>query len=361
MVDILQYSVAKEASDLSACIASMPTTITTPLKRYQSANYNWQEILCRHPWRTDLWSCIPSLPGSPCGFKVCAGSSCVPGSVAGTYCNCGACLQWTTPVGANLVRFQLWGAGAGTGSGCCCGGSPFGATGSYISVIVPAQAGLQYTVCAACALCCFTTRTASGGNCSCYSFVTASDGCLCLSAPGGWSWVYWQNCVTAGCTSPFIGNGPGICTAAAVSDNSGWCNSTMDWCAGGLVNCGAGGGGYVQFPGFMPVPCGLGSFCLSVPCNVVAAYIPGMYGCAICTYNPINSRYGHPPIYGYETTTCCCVQGSFAGTTGGWNYNASTGYLAVPGAGGGPSMVCGGCNTNCGDMGRAGMVCISWV
>ena len=67
----------------------------------------------------------------------------------------------------------------------------------------------------------------------------------------------------------------------------------------------------------------------------------------------------HAPIYGFPNESCChcCI-----GVSGreGINRSACAGYMQIPGAGGWAGFTCGGQNTNCGDAGRMGMVCVSW-
>lgn len=85
---------------------------------------------------------FPALPGTPSGFSVCDTSTCF---------NQGVCCLWTVPGGASFIRFQLWGAGAPSSGAQCCAIAPSGGTGAYASVIIPAVAGCQYTICAGCA------------------------------------------------------------------------------------------------------------------------------------------------------------------------------------------------------------------
>lgn len=364
-MDILQYAAAKEASDLSQCAiigAPLATAAAAQcwVSRVPSCFFNWQACICRVPWCTQLWSCIPTLPGTPTGFQVCAGSPCVPGTTAGTFCQCGACLLWTVPPGIGTIRFQMWGAGGGTGSGCCCGGAPFGATGAYASIIVPAVAGRQYTICAGCACCCFTARTNTSASFGSSSFVT--DGStLSVCAEGGVPWCYWACRISPQSASVLT---YGWCTCAVGAGGSPfncWINGFMDWCAQGSTNCGVypSSQSGTSFPGYTR-SCACG-YCQAAPTGTVFATIPSMYGIFAHCYGASSGFHQHPPIYGYETVSQCCLNVATLSTSGGSSCNASTGYNAIPGAGGSPVAVLGGCNSNCGDMGRAGMVCVSWI
>lgn len=100
----------------------------------------------------------------------------------------GACCLWTVPAGATTVQFQIWGAGAGSGSWYCCGGSPFGSSGAYAIVQIPAVVGCQYTLCAGCAaMCCAWAWGGINPQDGCASYVSgygltgfcADGGCAC--------------------------------------------------------------------------------------------------------------------------------------------------------------------------------------
>ena len=65
----------------------------------------------------------------------------------------------------------------------------------------------------------------------------------------------------------------------------------------------------------------------------------------------------HPPIYGSESTTQCCLPFN-SGTCCGRVRSACCAYLQVPGAGGAPSISRSTNYGHCGDMGRGGMVCV---
>ena len=95
---------------------------------------------------TESWATIPQLTTATCGFKVC--------DTSGLF-RCGACCLWTVPAGVTRAQFQIWGPGGGTSMACCCGGSPFGPSGAYASVIMNVSAGQQFTLCAGCAVCAY--------------------------------------------------------------------------------------------------------------------------------------------------------------------------------------------------------------
>jgi hypothetical protein len=76
-----------------------------------------------------------------------------------------------------------------------------------------------------------------------------------------------------------------------------------------------------------------------------------------------------PPVYGYESTTtsCLCMQGN---SIGGLCCNhVGYNYRRAPGAGATATILFGGCTAMCdpsgnlscgGDIGRSGMVCVTW-
>jgi hypothetical protein len=71
----------------------------------------------------------------------------------------------------------------------------------------------------------------------------------------------------------------------------------------------------------------------------------------------------HPPIPGFANTSQCRVSWTSTQTTFGGALcspiNANN-YLTAPGSGGNMVYTVGGCNSNCGDAGRGGMVRITY-
>ena len=133
-----------------------------------------------------LWCMIPKNAAEggswTGGFKVCDTTS---------YKRCNASCNWTVPAGVTCARFQVWGAGGGSGTGCCCGGSPNGGNGAYASIIMPVTAGQTYALCAGCAYCCYTERaqmTADGDA----SYVQG-QGLTNFCAEGGESNIYCES------------------------------------------------------------------------------------------------------------------------------------------------------------------------
>ena len=319
---------------------------------------------------TTLWGSIPSLTGTT--TTLCIG--CVDSSnTSHHFMRCGANCSWVVPGGVTTARFELWGPGAGTGSGCCCGGSLHGATGAYVSVIASVTPGCTYTVCAGCAVCCYAVWAGydSGGS----SFVTGPNMCIC--APGGAARLYDMTCQTRGLGSFACGTGaygpifgynendrswlPNGCCCAWLNI----CNSGGDYCVGGSS------AGYCH---------GRQTFFYNrnhqygCVCNNTASMsiVPSTFS----AFNLDNSHYGcrcHPPIPGFASTYTVTAEGFTTGTCGGWQCSAwctyclNSGNMAcvaakrgVPGSGGYGVHVMGGNTTQCGDSGRGGLVRITY-
>ena len=117
---------------------------------------------------SSLWSSY--IPAAPTG-----GTALCVYDAGGTF-RTNVCCLWTVPAGVTVARFEIWGAGGGSGSGCCCSISPFGATGAYAVTCIPVVAGCQYTLCAGCAFCCFPCFSTSGCH-GCASYVTGAGLC----------------------------------------------------------------------------------------------------------------------------------------------------------------------------------------
>ena len=67
----------------------------------------------------------------------------------------------------------------------------------------------------------------------------------------------------------------------------------------------------------------------------------------------------HPPIYNWINCSQCCQTWTSGCIIGGCR-KACCGCLQVPGAGGWAHIAMGQSNYQCGDMGRAGMVCVEY-
>jgi hypothetical protein len=351
-MDVLAYSAVNQQIQLNQQIVEKTSCLSTKCSETlstlaEAAQFGPQGLcwvqciepcLLREPFRTSFYDCIPDLEGASDGFKVC--------DTAAQF-NCGACCAWTVPAGVTRARFQLWGAGGGANKGpCCCGDAPFGSTGAYASVIIPVTEGCTYTLCSGCAFCCFASSTSGAQRIpGCPSWVTGSGLCNFCANGGQGSLGNWM--AALGRSSP--------CQVSAVNFTACGariCNSGGDLCgAGSCSNTGA----IIQH---VPGAAYFGTTTSESFPSIVYG-IRGMWPCYCATAN----NYGcqkHAPIYGFVSTSQC-NPGYSSGTCCGFVCRAAAGFLQIPGAGGFYSHAMAGSNTLCGDMGRMGMVCVSFL
>jgi len=341
--DVLLYNALNEANKglitqnttLDANIAAQNALCTTA---QNTINTNIPLIVGNAgPNQANMWCLIPTLPATGCawtsGFSVC--------DTSGNF-RCGACCAWTVPGGATCARFQLWGAGAGSGSACCCGFSPIGGTGAYASVIIPVTPGDIYTLCAGCAFCCYACRAQNDAD-GCPSFVTGT-GLTNFCAEGGEGSKYCE--VLTRCSF-------GASTCATCMFLGGClCNSGSDVCWN-TPQAGIG----ADLVNIYPMISSCKTYFGSATSGTVYG-VRGSFGYISVNYSGILC-VAHPPIVGFSTNSCCacCVTSSSAQ---GCTRAASNGFMQIPGAGGWAGYKCGG-ETNCaGDAGRMGMVCVSF-
>lgn len=266
----------------------------------------------------------------------------------------GAICTWTVPDGTQYAKFQVWGAGAGTHPGCCCGGSSFGANGAYSELTIEVTPGDVYQLCAGC-------------SCSNPMESNTYPGCACMSG------------VT----------GPGICCLKA--DGGGFANNALAYARtylginhGGSPSCCRFQSFYCQASGLCL--CTYGYYCYSTACatcGVVSIYpncIDRTY-CACGTDTTEISKGGIRPLHGggcldiasrgvhyrppiLDSDTCSlyqhgcycaeitneCCQGGCAGNV----------WTKHPGMGGAHSYVCGGATSSKSGTGAGGMVQVVW-
>ena len=292
------------------------------------------------PNQANMWCLIPSLPSTGCpwttDFRVC--------DTSGNF-RCGACCQWTVPAGVTCARFQIWGAGAGSGSACCCGFSPIGGTGAYASVIIPVTPGDVYTLCAGCAFCCYACRAQSDAD-GCPSFVTG-PGLTNFCAEGGEGNKFCE--LKTRCQL-----GAEVC-GFCVYLGGCLCNEGSDVCWYG--NSFAGSGPACAFDNLYPSM----SSCKTYYGTATSGTVYGVRGSFSSIAVNCNGTIcvQHAPIVGFSTNSCCsclitCVEQQ------GCTRSATNGFMQIPGAGGWAGFKCGG-QTNCaGDAGRMGMVLVHY-
>lgn len=277
------------------------------------------------------------------GFKVCDTSG---------YFRCGAVCTFTVPAGVTCVQFQIWGHGGGNSGQCCCGGTPFGPTGSYMSVCTSVTPGEVFCLCAGCAYCCYATQTTPTVS-AVSSFVCSGSGGFYALAMGATSCICaWRASIpgvtSSGCQMPTNdGCGPESC--------AGW---NFCWDSGADNSC---------------IPQSFSTsetWCLCCNTRTATAYgLPVIYPGLVIggdLSSPGGGWHISPPVFGFESCTCCwgnntlSTVGSLCTGYGGCFYQAINGYQQIPAVGAFAGWTCGGYNSGCGDVGGMGMVCVSW-
>jgi hypothetical protein len=325
---------------------------------------------------------LPTLMTNPTGM-VCIGNA--GGDNFGTggtgYSSCtGVTCDWTVPAGITTAQFQIWGAGAQSNTGCCCGGAPQGGHGNYLIVTKTVTPGQVYCLCAGGAnqsCCCSNTDSCSG----CCSFVYSDD-------HGGGSLSAWGGCRNIGSYFADVGHAVTDCYGSChvYPDKDGTncqypglrlCNSCGSYCHGDNSE-GAGFWCGKAYP----------HWCLQ---NSIQCYDSRLgYGACIDSdwvsnghvtdMGMIPSRGGDLWIsnnkYGYQTTSAviapdhsyCRLNGGIHlftsdGTWGGsccFCGNGTPCQGALPGSGGFPSHVMGGNTNHWFGRGRNGQVVVSY-
>ena len=299
--------------------------------------------------QANQWCRIPTGHGEDgsgswtSGFKVCDDSS---------YYRCGRNCTWTVPSGVTCARFQLWGAGGGTSESRCCMFTPTGTTGAYLSTIMAVTAGSQYSICTGCAYCCYSGSDGRNQSRGCMTYVTG-PGLTNLCADGGWSsCIFKQICDRNDMYFPVK------CNACCCV----WMNGCI--CHSGATTC----GGDFETPGF------------GYPDGYHDGIMPWL-ACSVCAHgsstgdtwkirgqdSSVHADWSYPmrgwsaTVYGYSSA-CCGRGGCFICNNCGGHCQSAwpAGVRQVPGVGGWMTSSCGG-DCTCGDSGRMGMVCISYV
>lgn len=302
--------------------------------------YNSTRTLSQCPTMVTSWKkyLTPLTTPKANGLKICDTSG---------YYRCGASCTWTVPSGVTKVQFQLWGHGGGNSGQCCCGGSVWGPTGSYATACVTVTPGESFSLCAGCAYCCYANQTTPGYNyratCVCSSttgfFITANG-----AVPDFYNWCYampgtsWSTCgpiTNDGCNPESCGGGwnfcwdsnyDNICVPHAFSKCETWC-----------VCCNTRSAEVYGLPAIYPA--------ISI-------------GCSLEGNN--NTFQISPPVFGFESCTCCLQGNPMCIDWGGCCFGAQNGYQQIPAVGGYGRFSCGGVAAYCGDAGGMGMICVSW-
>ena len=345
-MDVLAYSAfnaqklyESEISQKSSCAATKCTETVaaqTLASSFTPQGACWTQsiepCLIREPYRTAFWACIPSLSSPTGGLRIWD-------SAGGNFSQ-GICCLWTVPAGATCARFQIWGAGGNSSASACCGGSPFGSTGAYASAIIPVTAGNTYTLCAGCVYCCWSYCGSDGRRPGCSSFVIG-PGLSNFCANGGegklGSWMAHYGKASHWRVSFHTSPDAGSCI----------CCCGTSYC---FINSCATCGEIPHIPG--------ATYHGTTTSGSLVYGIRGMWP-RIC-YDTNHFGYQiHPPIYCFENCTQCCQTWTSGCIVGGCR-KACCGCLQVPSAGGWAHIAMAGSNYQCGDMGRAGQVCVEF-
>ena len=330
-----------------ALIAAVPVNTTQAL--------SIQRDLIATPWNCATWACVPTLATVQSGLSVCDTSACF---------NQGACCLFTVPSGATRVRFQIWGAGAASGGSVCCGGSMHGGTGAYASVILPAVAGCQYTLCSGCAWFAGQAHVPAGTNITttgngCASFVQGF-GLNNFCAEGGDASHYcWRmratQCADGACVSPTPGQG------SLTTNHPCFCAGASYYCTNGGIN----GFGSARNQNLCHVTsCRTFYGCTSINDTFIFG-IPGMYNISVTCGNNYGCKTS-APVFGFAASSCYAFSwtsgtcgGSCCITSGTARCCVTNFGPAVPGSGGLATHAMSG-NFTCGTIGAMGMVCVQW-
>ena len=296
------------------------------------------------------------MTGFSNGVKVCDGTGF-------GRCNCEC--SWTVPSNTSKVTFAMWSPGSGTSSNCCCGGAPYGATGSFViypNVMV--CAGEQFALCSGCGYCCNAYQTTPGQQgcthiCGC---------CFCIRTDSAHPCYCCWTVDMQGTTSPCGGTFASACgfqlpntKNCAANQCSGWnfCWDTGDDCTdipfgysyAGWCTCCDGNGVGVRnnINNYVPV----------TPYGIRSMW-PALYISSQGVSQNHGTQTWMAPTICFDDLNSCnpfCWNGN---SCFGCNYRSCQSYRCYPGAGGWASSTYSGCNACGGDSGRMGMICVMW-
>lgn len=233
--------------------------------------------------------------------------------------------NWTVPVGATDIIFEIWGGGGGGAVACCCAHGVPGGAGAYAYKRLRGTdvvAGNQYQVCIAAASCRTSAKTGARG---CKTYVTGF-GLTNFCADGGFGGCMY--CSNQGCTW--------------LTPRANEAQCAFGCCA---VFYGADGGA-VGIPGALESRCYIDRFH-----NKHFFPYPG---------GLVNSKGGYV-TQRFTCSGCSCMRCDMiiASKLVGWGQGSCHGANGVPGMGGGSAQSC--CNGPiCGMGGNGGLVRISY-
>ena len=347
MSDVLLYAAVKENQRLLqdyiyvSANPGAPTSVSYYSNNNLAPLYNCygRTINTQCPPMVSAWKkyLTPLTVARANGFKVCDTSG---------YFRCGNSCLFTVPAGVTQVQFQLWGHGGGNSGQCCCGGSPWGPTGSYVMANVTVTPGEQFCLISGCAYCCYADQTTPGYNsmCTCVYSVTTTNFAL-LAKGANPEYQYWCNSIAGNSMSQC---GPPTDQGCNPSSCSGW-NFCWD-----------SGNDRINIPHIFDC---YTTWCTSCNTRGVTEIfgLPGIYPALFLGSGSLYTSYQiSPPVFGFENCTCCLSASTIYYDFGGCCFQASAGYQQIPAVGGYGKYICGGYGACNGDAGGMGMICVSW-
>lgn len=295
-----------------------------------------------------IWVCDTTGPqgaGQPSG----CGSSCSDRSgYTGEYYRCGtSSCTFVVPSGVSKVQFDAWGPGAFAPGATCCGGSPWGSSGAFMSVQLEVTPGDSYCLTAGCSMCC-SAQAYPNYTCMNHSWGTPT----CLEGPGlcnvrveagnqkGVAQIWLRGHSDGGffvnqCRGNLVG-GSGQC----------WCNSGYHCYDNSCATCGVLGGVASL------------SRVHGCTCKGFMYKIPGLFG-PYCLDTNNYGYYQAPPVPLFAECSQVCFNFT-SNSCGGCNCSGTTSpFMKMPGQGGHAVHVMGGCCI-CGARGNMGAVRITY-
>jgi len=295
-----------------------------------------------------IWVC-DTTGGQGAGQPSGCGSSCSDRSgYVGNYYRCGtsAC-TFTVPSGVSKVQFDAWGPGAFTPGATCCGGSPWGSSGAFMSVQLEVTPGDSYCLTAGCSLCC-SAQAYPNYTCMNHSWGTPT----CLEGPGLCN------------VRVEAGNQKGVAQIwlRGHSDGSFFVNQCRGNLAGGSGQCWCNSG-YHCYDNSCAT-CGVQGGVASLSrvhgctCKGFMYKIPGLFG-PYCLDTNNYGYYQAPPVPLFAECSQVCFNFT-SNSCGGCNCSStSSPFMKMPGQGGHAVHVMGGCCI-CGARGNMGAVRITY-
>jgi hypothetical protein len=358
-MDVLQYSATKEQVYFTSCLNSLVannTALATCILNCFSLTpntasdpSNWRNFDNYIPVKSDNSNVV-------CVFD----ASCF---------TLGGCCAWTVPSGVSVARFEMWGPGAPSAAGNCCGGAPWGGSGTFGTFTINVTPGCTYTLCAGCSVsycgyCCGCTNYWAA-NCYCSgapTFVTGY-GLSNICAPGGFTDLVQGMCARL-CSY-------GICSAtptvlsnpASYASYTNGCGLTICQC---VTYCNPGSqptnGAVSPQADWNVTACG----CFT-NCNVLYGKIPMMHQGVVMDTNNYGAYLLLPtyPKCGWYVSSSCCnpiyAITEYSVSSGTCNacatsLQSSCCCYQAPGVGGAFSHMMGGSSGYYGDRGRNGFV-----